>query len=536
LIKLFLRIILSGFVLFSVVAEISYAQDTLLIKKHLSYLGSDLFGGRGSGTIGGELSAKYIALYLNKYELKPMGYENTFYQYLPMHGSQAKESSKIILMNDSSDTLTINNDFEFFHTSGRIFTPNLISLAFVGYGIIASEFDYDDYKDVDVEGKIAVYFGGEPYSDDPDYFNGQYSSKYSFADTKQKIALSKGAVGTIQIPNYRGTAKDLWEKLIHEFYFEDITLAYLPTPMLSLLISPKSAKKLFDGSQYSFEQVSAQRFSGELKSFYLKSKLLLQLDFNRRDFISPNVVGYLKGNDEKFNDEYVVISAHYDHLGIGLPVKGDSIYNGVLDNGIGVSVLLELASKLSENNYLLKRSIIFLFTTGEEKGLLGSKYFVDHTPVPVDKIVANINIDGFAVIDDFRSVVGVGAEFSSMNDILRETADEAKLKLEKIPAEFDSFESFLHSDQLSFANAGIPSILVSDGVDYVNVTKSEGIRKWKDYIHNKYHTPFDDLMQKINYEAVQRHFNFMYNFILNVANTKNEINWNNSSPYQSNNK
>ena len=515
-----------------IVTKTNYPQDSTTIKKHLNYLGSDLFEGRGTGTIGGELAAKYLALYLNKYELIPMGYENTFYQYIPMHGIKPKDDSKIIIINKTKDTLQIRKDFQFYHIGGRMFAPNPISLVFVGYGISAPEFNYDDYANVNVAGKIVLFFEGEPSSNNPEYFNGIYPSNYSFADTKQKIALSKGAVGTIQIPIISGQSQADWDKLNQEFFFEDVSLAYLPTPLLSVLLNPNSAEIVFNSSKYSFNSVIEMFQDNKMKCFELKSKLLLEPKYNRRDFVAPNVIGYLQGTDNKLNDEFIVISAHYDHLGVGLAVERDSIYNGVLDNVIGVSALLELAKLFSENNSLIKRSIIFLFVTGEEKGLLGSSYFIDHSPIPKDKIVANINIDGLAVIDDFNSIVGIGAELSTLNEILKKVAFSNKLKVDKIPNEFDAYESFLHSDQLAFALAGVPSILISDGIDYVNFNREEAVMKWMDYIKHKYHTPFDDLSQDINYDAVKKHIKILYDFILETANSENQVEWNSSSPYQ----
>ena len=510
------------------------AQDSLSIKKHLNYLGSDLFEGRGTGSIGGELAAKYIAINLNKYELTPMGYENTFYQYIPMHGSQATNDSKIIIVGDEVDTLIIKKDFQFFHTGGRIFAPNSIPIVFVGFGISAHEFDYDDYEGINVEGKVVLFVEGEPSSDNPDYFNGEFPTNYSFADTKQKIALSKGAVGTILIPAYSCKSNNDWNKIIQEYYFEDISLAYLPTPLLSIILNPESAPTVFKNSQYSYEAITEMCKTQNFKSFELDSKLLLEPKFVRRDFVAPNVLGSIQGSDEDFKNEYIVVSAHYDHLGIGIPVEGDSIYNGVLDNAIGVSALLELSKMFSENSALLKRSVIFLFVTGEEKGLLGSSYFIEHSPITKHKIVANINIDGLAVIDEFNSIVGIGAEFSSLDKILHDVAISNNLKVDKIPSEFDSYESFLHSDQLAFALAGIPSVLISDGIDYVNYSRDEGIKIWQDYINYKYHTPFDDLNQTINYKAVNEHIKILYDFILKSSKSENKIEWESTSPFQRN--
>ena len=205
-----LNILILFFILTLDAGKCLHAQDIVSIKQHLNYLGSDLFEGRGTGTIGGELAAKYLALYLNKYELTPMGYENTFYQYIPMHGSKPSDDSKIIIINESRDTLLIKKDFQFFHSGGRIFAPNPISIVFVGFGISAPEFEYNDYKNINVEGKVVLFIEGEPNSDNPNYFKGEFPTDYSFADTKQKIALSKGAVGTILLSAYSCKSNSDW--------------------------------------------------------------------------------------------------------------------------------------------------------------------------------------------------------------------------------------------------------------------------------------------------------------------------------------
>ncbi len=508
------------------------AQNSANIKRHLNYLGSDLFEGRGTGTIGGELTAKYLALHLTKYQLTPMGYANTFYQYIPMHGSKPNNNSKIIIINKGKDTLQIKEDFQFYHSGGRIFAPNPIAMAFVGFGISAPEFEYDDYDNINVEGKVVIFVEGEPTSDNSNYFNGEFPTKYSFADTKQKIALSKGAVGTILLPAYTCKSNNDWGKIIKEFYFEDISLAYLPTPLLSIILNPKQAPLLFKKSKYSFDAVKDMYETQSFKSFDLVGKLLFESEFKRRDFVAPNVIGFLEGSSEKLKNEYIVVTAHYDHLGIGLPVKSDSVYNGVLDNAIGVAALLELAKMFSENNILLKRSVIFLFLTGEEKGLLGSSYFAEHLPVPKESVIANLNIDGLAVFGNFNSIIGIGAELSSLNKTLNIVAKNNHLKIEKIPEQFNAFESFLHSDQLAFARAGIPSILISDGLVYENISRREVIELWKDYIHNRYHTPFDDLSQTIDFSASIKHIKVLSDFIRELANTNLEIKWNKQSPFQ----
>jgi Zn-dependent M28 family amino/carboxypeptidase len=227
----------------------------------------------------------------------------------------------------------------------------------------------------------------------------------------------------------------------------------------------------------------------------------------------------------------VLITAHYDHLGVGLPVDGDSIYNGVFDNAIGAAAVLELAKafKFAENK--LERSVIFLFLTGEEKGLIGSTFYVDHPAVPLYKTIADINVDGIAVFDDFKSIVGVGAEYSALGNLLKETAEDLNLSISSIPQQFQQSESFYRSDQISFAMAGIPAILTMDGIDDKQVTKEEGLKKFLDCSRNIYHTPFDDLKQEINLDASIQHIEFLYLMSCKLLNGHEAPEWKEDSPF-----
>ena len=187
----------------------------------------------------------------------------------------------------------------------------------------------------------------------------------------------------------------------------------------------------------------------KILSFPLKTELTFRGEYTQRDFLSQNIAGMIEGSDEDLKDTYLIISAHYDHLGIGPDINGDSVYNGALDNAIGVSVLLELAKSFAEYLiYLPKRSIIFLALTGEEKGLLGSAYYTDNPLVPLYKTVANINIDGIAFFRDFKSVVGIGSEYSTLSTFLIETAQEFNMTVENVPPEFNAVEAFNQSDQV----------------------------------------------------------------------------------------
>jgi len=503
------------------------------IQKHITYLGSDELEGRGTGSRGGELASNYLAEEFLKYGLIPLSRNNTYYQYIQMHGSIPKESSKLTLYdkNENQYLLKLNEDYILLNLGDQTYIPTPLPLIFAGYGIAAPEFDYNDYQSIDVEGKIVVVLEGEPLSEDEDYFDGVYPTIYSFADAKKRLAISKGARGIIIIPNLDDNPYFDWEWINQNSAFENVQLAYAATSNLSLLFNPQYANKLFINSSFSIEDIYQMHRTHKMKSFPLQAKISFKGEFDRRDFIASNILGMIKGSDEELNDTYIVLSAHYDHLGIGFPVDGDSIYNGVFDNAAGVAALLEIAAAISSMEQKPKRSIIFALFTGEEKGLLGSRYYVDNSPVPLYKTVANINIDGIASFDRFKSVVGIGNEYSTLDKFLEKTALQNDLTVTDIPSIFKQTDAYISSDQITFARAGIPSILIFEGLDYENISTEEGIERFIEYSTKYYHTPKDDLSLPIYYEAVIQHTDFIMKFILAIANSEEEPEWYPSSPY-----
>jgi len=499
------------------------------IEKHTQVLASDVFEGRGTGTTGGDLAAKYIALEYAKYGLKTVGDETSYYQNIPMHGSFPLPASELkIYRGDVEFILQLEKDYLLYKSGQQTFTPMPLQLVFVGYGIIAPEFDYNDYQSVNVEGKIVVFIDGEPESDDPDFFDAGRPTIYSAPVSKQRLAISRGAAGSILIPT---ETNFIWDEQVSNFAFEDVSLAYSASNNLSLLLNPKKAELIFNKSEFSFEQIIQLKEEKRILSFPLITQLTFRGEFAQRDFLAQNIAGMIEGSDEELRDKYLIISAHYDHLGIGPVVKGDSIYNGALDNAIGVSVLLEMANLFSQTDTRPKRSIIFLALTGEEKGLLGSIYYTDNPLVPLYKTVASINIDGVALFPDFNSVVGIGSEYSTLKSFLDQTAEKYNLTVEDVPKEFDAVEAFNQSDQLSFATAGIPSILVLEGLDNKTISRDSVLNSFVDYIVNRYHSPQDDLNQEIDFIAAAQHQQVLFDLIMNIANSEEEPEWNSGSPF-----
>jgi len=525
------------FVSFFVLSNFCFAQTNNIFsinsfKKNLEVLGSDLFEGRGTGSTGGYLAANYLAQEFAKLNLKPLGNNGTFYQYIPFHASKALKSSNLILYSESEQTkLVLNEDYLLYKSGDQTFIPTPLELVFAGYGIIAPEFDYNDYQTIETQGKIVVILEGEPASDDPSYFDGDLPTVYSYSESKIRIAISRGAAGVIIIPNPLSNKFYDWNNYKRQFAFEDLTLAYSVTGNLGLLMNPETAEKLFYNSGYTLNEIFKLTSDNKISGFPLSTRISFKGDFKRRDFVAPNIIGMIEGSDAELKKEYVIVSAHYDHLGIGPPVNGDSVYNGVFDNAAGVSALLEIASSISKIKKAPKRSIIFLLVTAEEKGLLGSIYYTDHPAVPLYKTAANINIDGIASFDRFKSVIGIGSKYSKLHNIFETSATKQNLTVVPIPAIFKQTEAFNRSDQIAFSNAGIPSVLVLEAPYFENLSEEEGYKKIVEYEEKIYHSPFDDLSQPINYEAAAQHINFLYQFIIDVANADEAPEWNSGSPF-----
>ena len=499
------------------------------IQSHLNFLASDLCEGRAPGTKGGTLAAKYIANEFSKIGLKPVFKDSSYLQYVPMHGSFPLPSSKLILYSESGKkTLKLNSDYLMFNSGQQTFTPLPLPLVFVGYGIIAPEYDYNDYQSVDVKGKIVVFLEGEPHSIRDDYFDGTNTTIYSYPSSKQRIALSRGAAGSILIPTDKNIS---WKERVQEFTFEDITLAYNVSNNLSILINNRLTESLFKSARYSFFDIIKMQSEGTMISFPLNIKLSFDGKFKQRDFVSPNIAGLVEGSDPELKNTCMIVTAHYDHLGIGPPVNGDSVYNGALDNAIGVSVMIEIARAFSRLPLKPKRSILFMAVTGEEKGLLGSTYYIDHPVFPLYKTVANLNIDGIALFRDFTSVVGIGSSYSSLADFLAQAVSPFGIEIQEIPPQFKANEEFNRSDQMTFALAGIPSILILEGLKNRHRSKMVVLNAFIDYMTKKYHTPFDDLNQKIDYQAAVRHAKLLFTFTNIIANSNEVPHWNSDSPF-----
>jgi Zn-dependent M28 family amino/carboxypeptidase len=241
--------------------------------------------------------------------------------------------------------------------------------------------------------------------------------------------------------------------------------------------------------------------------------------------LAPNVVAWLPGRDPLLRDTAVVVSAHYDHLGIGPEVEGDRIYNGVIDNAIGVAGVLEIARILSEVDPRPRRSVVFLFSTAEEEGLLGTQYFLDHPPLPLPQMVANVNVDGLAFQDSFTDVIGVGGELSTLGKDLEEVAKSLALEVGEASPELWSSEAFTRSDQAAFAERGVPSVLINEGFNWRHLSRGQAENRTIRWLQEIYHSPADDLNQALSWTAARQHAGVIAALVLRLADSRDTPEW-----------
>jgi len=500
------------------------SADSLL--RHAGILASDTMEGRGTGREGAQRAAAYLSAELARLGLLPVENDSSYLQRFPLHGSFPLPESRLTLYDgDAEIPLTLGEDYTLYKTGDQTFIPRPLRLVFVGYGIVAPEYDYNDYQNINVENAVVVYLSGEPASEDAGYFDGPQPTIYSIPEMKQRIALTRGARGSIMLPLPRVERGYTWKDWQRIFSFEDVKLPITTPGHLSVLLRPKRTDALFRGSKYTYEDVLRMDSTGSVRSFPLQTRTSFSGVFRERDFLAANVMAALPGSDPLLRDSWIICSAHYDHLGIGPAADADSIYNGFVDNAIGCASLLELARVLKTGNLRLRRSVLFLFVTGEEKGLLGSQYYCANPAVPLHRSIANLNVDGLAIIDTFDDMVGIGAEYSTMKRHLERLATELGMSVSQIPPEFNLMEAFASSDQISFAQAGIPSLLIMEGPRYRNLGREEGMARFLRWGEERYHSPRDDAGQPVNPAAVRQHAEILFAYLAAVANTYEPPQW-----------
>ena len=480
------------------------------IRAHVKFLASDLLEGRGTGQRGGDIAAEYIATEFALYGLKPAGDDGTYMQKVPLDGIATQDESTLSLVPNSGPPLDLvyRKDFVATDESGNARDDLSSDLVWMGYGIDAPEFDWNDYKDIDVKGKVLLMLVNEPPSDDPKFFKGKALTYYGRWTYKYEEAARKGAVGVILI-HRQDMASYPWE-VVRNSNSGEKSFLKLEGPALKVAswVQLDVAKKLAVASGMDLDKMMADARSRDFHPVNLGAKLKAHMVSKVRNFESNNVVAMLPGSNRKMKDEAVMYTAHYDHLGIRPEMPGDNIYNGAADNATGCGILLELARAFSVARDRPGRSLIFAAVTAEEQGLLGSEYLGKHPPVPAGNISLDLNYDDLPPIGAAEEVEVSGAERTTFYPWVQAMAKEFRLTIR--PDARPEAGHYYRSDHFSLARVGIPSFSINEGMKFKGHDEAWGLEQYNDYVEKHYHQPSDEYHPEMNFvgDAAMARFGF----------------------------
>jgi hypothetical protein len=484
------------------------------IKAHITYLADDKLKGRGPGTEGYQMAVDYVVGQLKGLDVKPAGENNTWLQTVRLRKAFIGDAS-LSISNGPSNSASITKGKDYVVYPNPLLPQVSVSapLAFVGYGISEPSLGYDDYAGLDVKGKIVIITRGAP-----EKFSSSVSAHVMNASQILKVASQHGAVGVImasadstaRVANIsRGVYSIMDDKgavsVSRTFYSKQLSLYASINYALFNALLQQAGKNLQD--------VLPALKTGQPASMLLKANVSASLSSTYQDILSYNVIGKIEGSDPKLKNEYVVHSAHLDHLGIGTPVQGDSIYNGAHDNASGVASVISIAKIYHNIKLKPKRSILVVLVTGEELGDLGSNYFAKHPTVPVKSMVADVNTDMPTIIAPLLSITALGAEHSSLANQVAQAAAYMGLDVEPDPEPKQA--RFTRSDQYSFVLEGIPALHVKYGAK-----TADGKNNLNDFVATwrakYYHKPQDDINGIFDFEAGKKYaqLNFLIGYLV----------------------
>ena len=486
------------------VAEAMQGIDAGRISAHVRFLADDLLEGRGPGVRGGDLAARYIASQFALDGLKPAGDDGSYFQNVNFVGVQTDPSSSFTLQSGSGggDAVSLKYQDDFVvNDQAQAETADIDApIVFVGYGIVAPEYQWDDYKGVDVKGKVALIIVNEPPSKDPRFFTGDALTYYGRWMYKFEEAARQGAVGAMII-HRTDLASYGWNVVRSSWSNEQVYLADDKAPKLQAAawIQLDVARVLLSRAKLNLDEQIALAGTRNFKAAELPLRLRAHVVSRLRKFQSPNVVAMLPGTDKGTPKQALFYTAHYDHLGIDPALSGDNIYNGAVDNGTGCGILLELAHAYSQMKEKPPHPVYFASVTAEEEGLLGSRYLGAHPPIPAGQIALDLNYDAIAPIGLPESVNVTGAERLSFYPLVEKDAKAFHYEIE--PDANPGAGHYYRSDHFSFARVGVPAFSIGAGVKYAGHPKEWGKAQEDDYVSNHYHAPSDEWTPQMDFAS-----------------------------------
>lgn len=482
-------------------AEKLITPDRLMA--HIKILSSDEFEGRAPSTKGEELTVKYFIDQFKQFGLKPGNPDGTYVQDVPLFGVHSEPESHVAV---GGETISLEPKKDFVAWTIRPVPEISVKdsdVVFVGYGVVAPEYGWDDYKGVDVKGKTIVMLVNDPQVPDPNdaskldpkMFNGRAMTYYGRWTYKYEIASEKGAAAAVII-HETGPAGYPFEVVVGSNTHENFDIQ---TPDrnahrvgVQSWVTYETANKIFKAAGQNLAELKKQAISKNFHPVELNAKWSFDLKNEVREVKSKNVLAKVEGSDPKLKDEYVVYTAHWDHLGKDPLLKGDQIYNGAADNASGCAGLLELAHAYAQMTPAPKRSILFLAVTAEEKGLIGSKYYAANPLYPLTKTLADLNMDDINVWGKTRDLIVVGLGASTLDDLAKKVADEQGGRILN-PDPTPERGGYYRSDHFEFAKQGVPALSIHAGDDYIGKPAGFGREKAEHYTTYDYHKPSDEI-------------------------------------------
>lgn len=504
------------------------APSAARILERVKVISSDEFEGRAPGTPGEDKTVAYLVNEFQKLGLQPGNPDGGFLQDSPLVGITSKPELSFTL---DGETMTLHNIADFVGPSARL-VPRVeakdTEVVFVGYGIEAPEFGWDDYKGVDVRGKtVVMLINDPPVVDpatgqlDPKIFGGRAMTYYGRWTYKYEIAAAKGAAACL-IVHETGPAAYPFGVVVGSWARENFELAALDGNAgyvgLQGWMTLDAARRLFSSSGKDFAAAKQAALSRDFRPITLGAKASFVVENQLRNVASRNVIALLPGSDPALRDEYVIYTAHWDHLGRDPNLPGDQIFNGAADNAAGVAVMLEIAQGMMAlpPEQRPKRSVLFLAVTAEEKGLLGSRYYAANPLYPLNRTLAVINMDGANMLGPTRDVVVVGHGASTLDDLAAEIAARQGRVITGDPR--PEFGSYYRSDHFEFAKVGVPAFYGRSGRQFIGMPEDYADQLINDYIANRYHKVTDEVQPNWTFEGAAQDTAFLLELGLRVAN------------------
>jgi hypothetical protein len=512
-----------AFLAVSLLSAADVVQEGKRWWSHIQVLADDKMEGRNTGSAGHRKAAQYVAGEFERNGLKAAGTSGYFQPVKFNVTGIAEDSSSLAIVRKGKETpLKLGDDAVIsvrYGLAERVDAPAV----FTGHGLVIPEKGIDDFAGLDLKGKIVVYLTGGPPSV-PSALKAHYSSR-----GERWMAIQKtGAIGIAEIPNPKSMdipwGRATLARLNPTMSVADEKLEEIHGMQFSVRINPDHAEKILTGSGHTFSELLALADAGKpLPKFPLNLNFRARVVIKTSQVESQNVIGLLPGSDAKLKDEYVVFTAHLDHVGIGQPINGDRIYNGAMDDASGVASLIEIATMVKEQKITPKRSLLFVAVTGEEKGLQGSRYFANYPTVPRQNIVADINMDMFLPLFPLKYLEVQGLDESTLGNDVRAACEKAgvAVQADKEPDR----NLFIRSDQYSFIREGVPALAFKFG--YEKGTPEEKVAK--EWLKNRYHAPSDDLNQPVDATAAAQFNRLILDLGQRVANAKDRPHWNSNS-------